>query len=458
MLEKKMNLNPWSTSKPRLLILGGLLSLALLSSGCSTLPRLRETARVDLGPVYGASSINVSVFRQSAVLSAPQGRLVGFYDGDGEVRLTLVIRDGIAADRVLISPRLEDRLLGNGHCVISLGLSPDRRVHVLYGAHETRPWYASFPLDLLDTEEGETIRISAAEWPQALTYPQFYLSDGRLHLLYRRGRDFFLGSYENGEWDLPETPLVTGEAGGSVYPDRMAVKGKNVALPLAFRMKAESPNDIINDGIYIALSSDGGRSWHDRDGEALPLPLKKGLLKKLVEVPPGAGLMNQNSSVYGPEGRIYITSQRQDREGIPQIFLSVFDPNDGYLCTTAISKNNEPFSLKGMGTLRLPLSRPDIAVSEKGVYVIYRQGESLVIAQQSRKEPCSDRPWNYYRPDVPPLGVWEPNYDQAAWTEEGSLILYIQNARQGASDHAIKGDSEKGYLYEFRESFRPWIF
>jgi hypothetical protein len=117
--------------------------------------------------------------------------------------------------------------------------------------------------------------------------------------------------------------------------------------------------------------------------------------------------------------------------------------------TTQVSDNVEQFDLLGRGTLVLPLSRPQIAVSENYVHVFYRQNERIVFASR----PTNDKSaaWTYLYFDVGPLGAWEPTFDRDTWLEDRHLFVYVQEARQGLLDTGERGEPTLARVLVFAE-------
>lgn len=128
---------------------------------------------IPLGEAWASSSINVSVFREQSVLRIGSGDyLAAYIDPVGDLCLHQVTVGGMTVRRVTVVPRLSDALLADGHCSANLGLSSDLQLHVMYGAHDTLPYYASIPLDdFLALPNGRS--ITSLRWPTTISYPQF---------------------------------------------------------------------------------------------------------------------------------------------------------------------------------------------------------------------------------------------------------------------------------------------
>ncbi len=435
-----------------------------LSSSPDGESRVRLINIIPLGDAYASSTVNVSIFRRSVVLTTPKGQFVAFYDAKGDATILLINKKGRVAGRYTVFPKLSSRLIQDGHCVISIGYSPDGILHVIYGAHGTKPFYAQIALDEIVPSFDNV--VNATTWSETMTYPQFYTIKDQLWLLYRHVPDIFVSQYvleRKSFVPLYETPLLSYDGlphytGASVYINQMASFGDNIAMFWAYRLPPRiMPEDerrylVVNDGLWSAQSNDGGKSWFDIHGRTLTLPISYEQIintGKTINILQSGGLLNQGSSTMGSNGNIYDVHQAKDFEGCPQIFLTILDNNGTVVLNEAVSTNKEHFELLGKGTLLLPLSRADVAVSDRMVHVIYRQNGRLVIASKLLNNLHGD--WRYFIPETPDLGGWEPNYDFVAWKNNHSLDIYVQSARQGRMDFGIKGKASPAKLYKFIE-------
>lgn len=198
------------------------------------------------------------------------------------------------------------------------------------------------------------------------------------------------------------------------------------------------------------ISDDAGKTWRAQNGQPISFPVQRGTVAPFVEVGSELQPLNQTSSRFGPDGRLYVTWYAKDNSGHHQIFLGIFDTEGNLLSTQPVSKNQNKFDLLGRGTLVLPLSRPQIVISRRFVHVVYRQDNKIVIAIQKTdsKEATS---WSYMQVDAGDLMAWEPTISTQSWEEDERLLLYVQPARQGTTDTAILGDTEQASIYEFVE-------
>jgi len=432
-----------------------LLVISLLSiQGCTRKKpvQLEMVSRTELGTGFASSAVNVSIFRQAGMITDGPTEWVAFYDADGYPAITRLSYNSPPERIARIQPSPGLPTLGDGHCVISIGSSDDGYLHVIYGAHGVQPYYARIALPISSNSV-----FTATLWSDKLTYPQFYRTDGLFHLVFRDDTSHRISSriYQSGTWG-PISSQWSLDPGTfqSVYIQRLAVVGSEIALTWMYRLPP-TPDDIVrNQGLFTLRSLDAGATWRDLSGQVYQLPLEQGLVPELTVVGPNSGLMNQCCSTWGPDHRLYITSLHQDDAGIEQVHLLTVDFESSSLQKEAITQNTEAFEIKGGGTLVLPLSRPEVVVSKHQVYVIYRDTDRMVIASRGIL-PNSVHSWSYQSfSDGVPLGAWEPILDHDAWEKHHRLRIYVQSARQGPRDTESPGPPETAELLEFRERLR----
>jgi hypothetical protein len=449
-----LQFKPVLSSKTR----GNMLSFIALILLCMPQPSLAEAghvaleADIPLGPAYASSSINVSVFRQSAVLSTPWGQFTGYYDENGQVRIVRIDEERNAQLYTLVEPRIEDRLLGDGHCSINIGFSMDGYLHVMYGAHATHAFYAKILLH----EKNPIKPVIARDFGISLTYPQFYNTVDATFLLYRSGKVIYRMTYDNSRscWLTvnPQEILVAESGITSVYIDRLGIHGNRLVLTWVYRIAPPVAGQILNKGLYLMLSNDGGDQWEDIYGNPISLPVRLAQAPLVFNIGVERARMNQCSAAFDHNGSIYVADMRKDEHGIPQIYLLQIIPKNGSVVERKISINADSFDLFGSGTLVLPLSRPEVAISEQFIHVIYRQNDRLIIAT-TKVAGFTDSPVERYSPStLHNLNAWEPNYDIERWRQMGQLVIYWQaGVTQGEKDTARKADPTIAALLTFRE-------
>lgn len=457
----------FSSARRRVLAhLPALPALLLGTSGCGgtafteegAVPGLRLSASIDLGEAYAGSSINAASFREQSIIALTGGgHAVGYFDARGDACLAVLAADGVLRRTIRVDPPLTARLLADGHCGINLGRTEAGVVVVMYGAHGNAAVALAVDEGLLQNGPLPA-RLAGALWPPLITYPQFYQLGGRLQLWYRSDPDNTVQSIEcdDGIGNATGAPRALLVADGDVRPymNQLAVNGQTVALSWMYRVPS-TDGLVHNEGLYLALSDDGGRHWRRRSGEALALPITRAALQPEIDVPSlSRWPLNQTASCFAPDGNLLISLHARDAAGVPQIHLvRCATTGTGQPQTEVVSDNTNRFELDGAGSLWLPLSRPQLAASADQIHVIYRQGERLVIASRRHLNPAGA--WVRRIVTTAALGAWEPSVCRETWARRGILLVYVQPVRQGPADTEAAGPPTSAQVLVFENLTNP---
>ena len=96
------------------------------------------------------------------------------------------------------------------------------------------------------------------------------------------------------------------------------------------------------------------------------------------------------------------------------------------------------FSLSGMGTKRIPISRPQIISWKSGkllsAAIIFRDAERGDKVSAATCSNITKGKWQIRDLTKDALGSWEPSYDTELWKEKGILNLFIQNVVQADAE------------------------
>lgn len=439
----------------RVLVAGAGLALTPLA-GCNgggdrTDGELVLQATHAIGPAWASSSINTSAYRQQSVLAGDDGGyLVGYFDDQGFACIHALAADGSPGARVRILPRLADALLADGHCSINLGLAPDGAIHAAFGAHGDAPSLARIATSLLAAGAGRS-DLWAQTDPVPITYPAFYRVGSELQLWFRADPQSEIRrrvlDVATGGWRADEILLRPGP-GETVYMNQLAVDGARVALSWVMRLPS-TDGSVRNRGAWLLRSSDGGRRWADMAGATGLLPDAQAAAPRFVDLPPERQPLNQTASCFGPDGSLYVSLYARDEQGRHQIMLATLKPGMDSASIETVSESPQSFDLSGGGTLVLPLSRAQVVASPRGVHLIYRQEERLVIAFRSFDPGAG---WKRRALDLGALGAWEPTISIEHWSRWQRLVVYLQPSRQGPRDTASPGPAEIARLAVFAEA------
>lgn len=405
-----------------------------------------------MAAAFAANQVNATIFRQCALVSWNGRQYAAFYDPGGEVVLGCRARAGTAWTFARLGHRGAMRDAHNG---ISLGISPDGLLHVSYDHHGAPLRYRRglAPGEMrFGPEAGMTGSREAR-----VTYPQFVGSpDGRFYFLYRDGSsgngDLCLNIYEpdgaaGGPWRVLHHPLITGEGRCNPYWWRPGV-GDDGSLHLAWCWRRTGDGRTNRDVCY-AVSRDGGRTWTRTDGTPYRLPITALQAEVADPVPEGRNLINSCSSCVDARGRPHLAHYRNDGRGIPQVHHVHWD--GARWQAVPVTERTAPFSLAGGGTLRPPLSRPDVVVSAEGTaHVIYRDDAEGGLVRVSSAEPPAYRAWTHRDVTDFPVGAWEPNYDPVAWRHHRLLELWVMRCEQGDHEVTTELSAQQAYVLRLR--------
>jgi hypothetical protein len=126
----------------------------------------------------------------------------------------------------------------------------------------------------------------------------------------------------------------------------------------------------------------------------------------------------------------YYTAQSDD---VTQYFL-IYKEHTNWK-TIQITQRETPFSLKGKGSRKIPISRPQILVDDRNhhtrVILVYRDIEydnkiTIAVNQDS-----DFKNWDTRLISHSSVGSWEPSYDTELWKKDNRLHLFVQHVGQG---------------------------
>jgi hypothetical protein len=267
-----------------------------------------------------------------------------------------------------------------------------------------------------------------------VTYPQFISApDGTLYFFYRDGESgngtLCLNRYDvaSKSWRAIQHPLIDGQNKCNPYWWRPAI-GKDGSIHLAWCWR-DTPDAGTNHDLCYARSNDGGKTWLRSDGKPQPIPITQENAEVVLPITKGSNLINQCSAAIDPDGHPHLAEYMNDPSGIPQYFDVWF--NGTHWLTSQVSHRTTKFSLNGSGSLAIPISRPEIAISQTGtVYLITRDADlGGGIRLYQAKSPYDH--WNTIDLTHEDLGNWEPSYDLTSFWDDGILSLFVLHVQQG---------------------------
>ena len=409
-----------------------------------------------VGDGWAGNSVNAVIFRKNSIASWSGKQYIAYYDQQKQVVLgtrKLGQKDW-TIKKTPFRGNAED-----AHRSISLIVDGDGFLHISWDHHGNALNYAKSlrpgSLDLGPKRSMTGLKETN------VTYPEFYtLADGNLLFLYRDGAsgngNLMMNHYDvkTKTWKQVQDGLIDGEGKRNAYW-QMAVDARGtIHLSWVWR---ESADVASNHDMAYARSKDGGRSWEKSTGEKYTLPITLSTAECVRKIPQQSELINQTSMYADAQGRPFIaTYWREQGETVPQ-YQVIY--HDGATWQTAnLGFRKTPFSLSGVGTKSIPVSRPQILAWEKkdklAVALIFRdqeRGEKVSVAINTDLKQSN---WEVKDLTTTSVGSWEPSYDTELWKNKGILNLYIQKVVQvdGEGKAEVGPTPVQVLSYQFNES------
>lgn len=397
-----------------------LILLCLLCCGCSGL----KVTQTTIGNGWSNNSVNVVVFRNSAVTTHQDTQFAAYYAPDS----TMVLARRKLGDKIWqVQPTMYKGNVKDAHNDISIAVDSKGYLHVSWDHHDTRLRYAvsKVPLGLvLGNEQSMT-----GNQEEKVTYPEFHnLQDGRLLFCYRSGKsgrgNMVMNVYspETKQWKQIQNNLIDGEGQRSAYW-QMCTGPKGLYLSWTWR---ESWDVSTNHDMCYAFSPDGGTTWQRSNGTPYTLPITLATAEKIWTIPQNSSLINQTSMTVDEQGNPYIATYWDSGKG-PQ-YKVVYQNNAAWNLLESDFVST-PFSLGGGGTKSIPVSRPQLLVNKSNVYLLFRDAGrnnhvSLGVGSVTKGT------WTVTDVLAEDQGQWEPNYDKALWDDAKQLHIFCQKVTQ----------------------------
>ncbi len=401
-------------------------TLLLFIAACKTAP----IKQVKIGLGWANNSINTVKFRKNALTTFKDYQFTAYYNSDGFL---------VLGKRKLRSEHWEvfkTSYKGNvvdAHNSISIAVDGDGYLHVSWDHHNTKLRYAKSKQALgLEIDEEQ---LMTGKQESKVTYPEFYnLPNGNLLFLYRSGEsgrgNMVINSYnlKTKQWKQIQQNLLDGENKRSAYWQACVdVKG-TIHVSWVWR---ESWDVSTNHDLCYAQSKDGGVTWQKSTKEFYQLPIKLTTAEYAWKIPEKSSLINQTAITADKKGNPYIASY-WSKNGVPQFQIVYLDNEIWKKEDTKFRKSN--FYLGGGGTKKIPISRPDILIDDKGsnrlLYLLFRdkeRGNKISLAYYDLRQKTD---WKIIDLTTNSVGEWEPNYDVALWKNYRQLNIFAQKVSQ----------------------------
>ncbi|MCC6485458.1 MAG: BNR repeat-containing protein [Armatimonadetes bacterium] len=390
-----------------------------------------QTRTLNVGDGWARNSINTSIFRQSALCSHGHLQYVSYYDQDGRVVLA---RRRMPSGKWQI---LRTQYTGNvrdAHNGISIGVDGSGLVHIAWDHHGGPLHYAQgkAPDSLELTEQMPMTGVDETH----VTYPEFFtLPDGDLLMMYRSGSsgngDVMLNRWDHRRrtWSIVHHPFISGQAQRNAYTNQIAV-GSDGSLHITWCWR-ETGDAATNHDICYARSCDTGKTWTRSDGTIYTLPITQDTAEVIRRIPQGRDLINTTTTCLDTAGHPMMAGYWREADSpCPQYRLVWFDGKGWRM--SRITDRDQDFRLSGLGTKRVPISRPKLAADKQGrVYMLFRDELRRNRVSVALSEDPAHARWRFFDLADDSVGLWEPNYDVERWHRTGELHIFVQRVGQG---------------------------
>jgi hypothetical protein len=411
--------------------------------------KIRIVAWHDLGMAWAGNTINTAIFRHHGVLAYEGRQTTAFYVDATTLR---IVQRNLATEEIRTYDLAGRYNLRDSHNCINLGVDREGFLHMSYDLHASRLRYrrSNVPNDI-SSWTAELPMTGFAE--DNVTYPTFILPHHGfpLTLLYRDGvhdkGTARMKTYNEstGTWLDHTTPILSGAEQkpwtSNAYWNNPAI-GSDGSLHLSFVWRTHSIGRealVNNINICYARSFNNGVDWETSRGIPFQLPITQVNAEVIHPVSPGSNLMNQCSMALDSRNRPHIVFYADGHNGIPQ-YQHVW--HDGNCWKNELfSARTEPFALKGFGTLKIPVSRPEVLIDRRDrVFALFRAdftGQCMTVCRLSDSDFSAD-PKNdacIRKISEKSVGFAEPVIDRVRWQKENILTILLQHNQQPNGDH-----------------------
>ncbi|WP_432711004.1 BNR repeat-containing protein [Pedobacter sp.] len=385
-----------------------------------------------VGEGWAGNSVNAVIFRKNSIASWAGKQYIAYYDQQKQVVLGT---RKLGQQRWTIKKTPYFGHAEDAHRSISLIVDGDGYLHISWDHHGNALTYAK-SLKSGSLDMGPKTNMTGLKETN-VTYPEFYtLADGNLLFLYRDGAsgngNLMMNHYDikTKKWKQVQDGLISGEGKRNAYWQMAVDTRGTIHLSWVWR---ESADVASNHDMAYARSKDGGLTWEKSTGEKYALPITLATAECVRKIPQQSELINQTSMFADAQGRPFIaTYWREQGETVPQYQVIYHDGASWQTANLGFRKT--PFSLSGVGTKKIPVSRPQILAWEKkgklAMALVFRdeeRGEKVSVAINTDLKQAK---WEVRDLTTESVGSWEPSYDTELWKNKGILNLFVQKVVQ----------------------------
>lgn len=390
-----------------------------------------------LGDAWAGNTVNTVIFRHHGVFSHNGIQYTAFYVDKHTLRLA---QRNLTSNELVFADISGNYNIKDAHNSISLGMDREGYLHISYDHHGTQLKYRrSLNPYSIDGFSDELEMTGQRE--MKVTYPAFLMpiADEPLQLLYRDGNHqkgaAYIKRYSETDqrWSDGDSAILAGDTNqpwtsNAYWNHPVRDSEGNGHLSFIWRTHHIGEQQQINNmNICYAKTFDNGKSWYSSNNKPFKLPITQVNAEVVWPVSPASNLINQTSMATDSQNRPHIVFYANDEQGIVQYQHLWFDGSKWQ--QQVISNRTSAFDLCGGGTLRIPISRPEIVIDKQdNVFVIYRgdlTGDCMAAL-------CLKAPhYSYHAVNQQilypePLGLAEPVIDRLRWQQQQVLSLLLQ--------------------------------
>lgn len=409
-------------------------------------------AQMPIGFGWAKNAVNTTIFRKNSVVSHKGYQVVAYYDSMGYV---VVAKRKLTTNQWQVQRTNFKGNVKDAHNVISIMIDGDGFIHLSWDHHGNVLHYSKSmqPLGLDFLPEMPMTGVKEAK----VTYPEFYrLANGDLLFFYRDGSsgngNFIINKYSiaTKTWHRLQDVLINGEGKRNAYWQACVdVKG-TIHVSWVWR---ESADVSSNHDMCYAASDDGGITWRKSNGAVYALPITQATAEVVQAIPQKSELINQTSMTADEDGNPYIATYfKPQGSNVPQYQLIYFNGKTWQV--NEVSNRQTPFSLSGVGTKKIPISRPQIIVGKANgklaAIMLYRDEENGSLASATSCKDLTKNIWTIKNITTTALDNWEPSYDTELWKQSKKLHIFIQKAGQGDGEKLENLAPQPVYVLEWK--------
>ncbi|WP_207494827.1 BNR repeat-containing protein [Aridibaculum aurantiacum] len=416
-------------------IINRCLAMLLLVLLANESPAQQAVKGVEIIPVdsgWANNSINAVVFRKNSLVTFRDTQFIAFYDPTSHVVLG---KRRLGSTNWILQKTEHKGNTSDAHNSISIMVDGAGYLHVAWDHHNNALRY------MRSISPGSLQMISKMPMTGKLegrvSYPEFFkLPNGNLLFFYRDGGsgqgNLVINQYNvvTQQWEQLHSNLVDGQKKRNAYWQACVDGAGTIHVSWVWR---ESPDVASNHDMAYARSVDGGKTWERSTGEKYVLPITAATAEYALRIPQKSELINQTSMTTDDKGNPFIASYWKDSGSmVPQYHIIFHNGKQWRTATIPIRKTS--FSLSGVGSKRIPISRPQVMVKGKGdkasVLLVFRDEERGSKVSVATNKKMRRNRWKVYDLTNRSVGSWEPSFDTELWREKQQLHLFVQYVEQ----------------------------